>query len=113
MTDPLATKHEKMILHPRQEVLRTAENLICCDREQDYGSPYQSFQRIARLWSAYLSVQIQASEVAVMMALLKASRQVASPDKKDSYDDGAGYFALAYECHLKEAQLKGSPDGEF
>lgn len=87
---------------PRAKILQTAEDLIHGDRQQDYGSPFDSFERIAKLWSAYLGQDVKASQVAMMMVLLKVSRSVTSPQKTDSYDDAAGYVGLAWECYLEE-----------
>jgi hypothetical protein len=38
----------------RTEILEAAARCVCGDREQDYGSPEDSFSTIAALWNAYL-----------------------------------------------------------
>ena len=38
----------------RKDVLDAAEKCVCGDREQDYGTPEDSFQVIANLWAAIL-----------------------------------------------------------
>ena len=94
----------------RQRVLREAEKCVCGKREQDYGTPEDSFQKIAALWTAYMSnnsivdTVFSASDVAVMLALLKIARISENPQHMDSWVDGCGYFACGGEIAGKEAQ---------
>lgn len=80
----------------RTVILDEAKSLINGDRQEQYGTPQQNFSRIAAMWSAYLGVDIAPEDVAVCMALLKASR-LSNEKKHDSFVDGAAYFALAGE----------------
>ena len=94
----------------RQRVLREAEKCVCGKREQDYGTPEDSFQKIAALWTAYMSnnsivdTVFSASDVAVMLALLKIARISENPQHMDSWVDGCGYFACGGEIAGKEAK---------
>ena len=94
----------------RQRVLSEAERCVCGEREQDYGTPEDSFQKIAALWTAYMSnnsivdTVFSASDVAVMLALLKIARISENPQHMDSWVDGCGYFACGGEIAGKEAQ---------
>lgn len=81
----------------RDEILNTAMSLISGDRHEDYGDAKDSFESIARLWTAYLSVAVSPMDVANMMMLLKMSRSLTSPDKADTWVDICGYAALAGE----------------
>ena len=83
----------------RKRVLREAEKCVCGKREQDYGTPEDSFQRIGTFWTAYLNyaVKIDAEDVAAMMALLKIARISENPQHMDSWVDGCGYFACGGE----------------
>lgn len=83
--------------HIRDEVLDEAKNLISTDREQDYGSPRESFERIARLWTHYFGTHFAPADVAAMLALVKISRIARDPAKQDSWVDLAGYAALGAE----------------
>lgn len=83
-------------MNKRTEILNEASTLINGDRQADYGPPHENFGRIADMWTAYLGHRVLSSDVAVMMALLKASR-IANNNKPDSFVDGAAYFALAGE----------------
>lgn len=80
----------------RVEILEAARVCVCGEREQDYGTPEDSFALIGKLWTAYTGVTYTPKDVAVMMALLKVARIKAS-DKADSFVDLAGYAACAGE----------------
>lgn len=92
----------------REEILAKAKKCVCGDREEDYGSPEDSFKLIARLWSEYLAGAqrvpqrnlIDAADVAIMMALLKIAR-MAHGNKADNFVDLAGYAACAGEIVTK------------
>lgn len=83
----------------RQEILDAAAKCVSGDREQDYGSPEQNFERIASLWAAYLSYQvhIKPEDVACMLALLKIARIASDHAKADNWVDLAGYAACGGE----------------
>lgn len=83
-------------------MLDEAYTLINGDRQEDYGTPQESFASIARLWSEYLGVSIKPSQVAMCMGLLKVARQKQGPKKQDTYVDAAGYYALAAELAMEE-----------
>lgn len=91
----------------RADILHAAEKCVCGQREQDYGTPEDNFETIARLWKTYLrracvdeagGVYIDANDVAMMMALLKIARIAAGGGKADSWIDLAGYAACGAEC---------------
>lgn len=80
----------------RAEILEAARVCVCGEREQEYGTPEDSFSIIADLWGAYTGVEFSAKDVAMMMALLKIAR-IKRGDKADSFVDLAGYAACAGE----------------
>ena len=80
----------------RTEILETAAKLINGDREQNYGTPEENFNRIAAGWSVILEKDVSAEQVALCMAWLKIARLVNGPHE-DSYIDAAAYVALAAE----------------
>lgn len=80
----------------RAEILETARVCVCGEREQDYGTPEDSFSLIGKLWTAYTGVNFTPKDVAMMMALLKVAR-IKNGDKADSFVDLAGYAACAGE----------------
>jgi hypothetical protein len=93
---------------PQEEsVLQEAERLIHGDRQQSYGAAHKSFNRIAKLWTAYLEEKlahggpITPKDVASMMILMKVSRSVTS-NKRDNWVDIAGYSGLAADIEACE-----------
>lgn len=75
-------------------MLESANKIIHGARAESYGSAEDSFDRIAKLWSAYLEAEISAHDVAMLMVLLKVSR--AKVDEGiDTAIDIAGYSALS------------------
>ena len=83
----------------RKRVLSEAEKCVCGQREQDYGTPEDSFKKIGTFWTAYLNcaVKIDAEDVAAMMALLKIARISENTQHMDSWVDLAGYAACGGE----------------
>jgi len=83
----------------RSEVLKTADDLINGDRQNDYGEAHESFEAIARMWGAYLGVDVAPHDVCHLMALLKIARLRNGPHT-DSSIDVCGYAALG--CELSD-----------
>lgn len=87
----------------RRDILKAAEKCVCGQREQDYGTPESNFQLIADLWNGYLGFmdhpqdQIRATDVAMMMALMKIARIRNGGGSGDSFVDLAGYAACGGE----------------
>ena len=90
----------------RKRVLSEAEKCVCGHREQDYGTPEDSFEMIGKFWTVYLdyATKIDAHDVAAMMALLKIARIAKSPDHMDSWCDLAGYASCGGEIAGKETE---------
>ncbi|NLH83140.1 MAG: hypothetical protein GX458_20210 [Phyllobacteriaceae bacterium] len=63
-------------------------------RSVDYGAPNLAFDRIARLWSVALGVDITPRRVALLLALMKAARLVENEDHEDGWADLAGYAVI-------------------
>lgn len=114
-------KNQKMT---RPEILEAARKCVCGDREQDYGSPENNFQTIAKMWTDYLTamprvvveegliekawdIVIGPEDVAAMQALLKIARIASGNPKNDNWIDAAGYAACGGEIeshHATEVQ---------
>lgn len=88
----------------RSEILEAAKKCVCGEREEQYGSPGNSFSAIAALWDDYIfaakrkEVFITARDVALMMSLLKIARE-ATGGKADNWIDLAGYAACGGEIY--------------
>lgn len=83
-------------MNKREEILTLANKAVNGEREQTYGSPEDSFDRIAYLWSAYLEVALTGLDVAKMMILFKLAR-TREQAYLDNWVDIAGYAACAGE----------------
>jgi len=87
---------------PRLTILEEAQDLVNGDRQKSYGDAYESFDRIAKMWSAYKGIKITPKDVASMMILMKVSRSVTS-SKRDNWVDMAGYAELGSQIEAREA----------
>lgn len=89
-----------MIARRAADLLDEARATIAL-RSVHYGTPEQSFATTAALWSAWLEgrhggeARIDASDVGVMLAMLKVARLAHDPAHRDSALDAAAYVALA------------------
>lgn len=77
-----------------ENCLEEAGRIVRGSREDTYGPAERNLSRIAEMWSAYLSMPLTARQVAVMMVLLKASRDAFKP-RHDNMVDICGYAYLA------------------
>tara|TARA_R100000234_G_C4887304_1_gene129927 strand:+ start:240 stop:509 length:270 start_codon:yes stop_codon:yes gene_type:complete len=84
------------------QILNQASVLVQGQREKDYGDKTENHNNIAKLWSAYLDIKIEAHDVALMMALLKMARTKLGEVSKDTYIDMSAYSAIAGEIKFKE-----------
>lgn len=83
----------------RKDILDAAARCVLQDRDKQYGNPEDNFGVIARLWSTYLDVSIDAYDVALLMSLMKIARAKRRPDSPDSLIDLAGYAACAGDIY--------------
>jgi hypothetical protein len=96
-------------VEPHEEAYQKAMDIVEAiqeDRLDDYGDAKVSHQSIANFWNEYLSrkqfcvhsFELDATDVAVMLSLMKVSR-LAYSRKHDSFVDFASYadFALQFE----------------
>lgn len=88
----------------RKEILDAALRCVNGDRDQDYGSPENSFDLIACFWETYIRARcvvpgadeciiIMPEDVAALLALLKIARVATGHAKDDNWVDLAGYAA--------------------
>lgn len=90
-------------------MLEHAADLIDGDRDDDYGSPAENFENIAKLWNVRFGRKLfgeekfTASDVADAMILVKAARSM-TRKTEDTYADIAGYAACAHEIEFGEPE---------
>lgn len=71
-------------------------------REQDYGNKQRNFERIAKMWGAFLGIDISPKQVALMMILVKVSRLAHNQTHRDSYIDLIGYAGIGEGLEITE-----------
>jgi hypothetical protein len=82
----------------RVEALRDAARIINGSRDAQYGSPIDNFDRIARIWSVILGIDVTPEDVAMCMAGLKMARYASkSGFQPDTWIDLAGYAGCGFE----------------
>lgn len=91
----------------KKECLLSAEQCVCNDRQDQYGNAENNFQTIANFWMTYLEtkgqeVEIEAHDVAVMMALMKIARIATGKPKEDNWVDLIGYGACGCELQMSK-----------
>ena len=88
----------------RSEILAEAERCITVDRAATHGDAERNFGTIAAYWSAHLDHPVTATDVAVMMALMKCARIKSNPEHMDSWIDGVGYLDCGGEIATEAAE---------
>ena len=83
------------------DFLEKAIELVDGQRAIDYGDKTLNHQNIARLWTAFLDVDISPHDVAICMLLVKVAR-LKNMYTDDCYVDIAGYAGIAGEISKKE-----------
>lgn len=69
-----------------------------------YRAPENDFETIAAFWTAYLGSPVEATDVAMMMALLKIARVSCGHGTDDCFVDLAGYAACGGEIAVGEGK---------
>lgn len=97
----------------RSELLHAAEVCVCGQREEDYGTPEDSFRVIGELWETYLKAKcignpqaevcILPEDVAALLGLLKIARIATGHGESDNWVDLAGYAACGGELQSRPA----------
>ncbi len=90
----------------RVQALDQASALIAGDRDKEYGSPKENFDRFRAMVNAFLGKRIEGglttTDVAAVLSMLKLSRLAHDPNKLDSWRDLVGYGALGFEMAALE-----------
>jgi len=80
-----------------------AAELVSGDRERQHGSKRDNFERIAKLWNAYLQIRrdpgapLDAVDVGHIMVLTKLARTQSGAVNIDDWTDLCGYAACSGE----------------
>lgn len=96
-------KHDTSDKLPRQKMLEEAAEIVSGQRDRQYGGPEDNFNRIAKIWSVILGIEVTKEDVAMMMVGLKVARFAnRSGFQADTWVDIAGYAACGYEVGIRE-----------
>lgn len=109
----------------RKAILDKVEACVCKDRQNQYGDAEDNFQVIADYWNIWLRQRgilqetaahcVNATDVAMMSALIKVARASSSPGHIDNWVDLAGYAICAGGIERKRDldQLKKTDDADL
>ena len=81
----------------RDSLLETAKELVNGMREDQYGTPRENHERIAKIWSAMTGHNYSPEMVIAMMVGLKLARLSNDMVQFDTWTDIAGYAAIGWE----------------
>ena len=98
---------EHVLISQREKVLEGAKKCVLQDRNNTYGPPEDSFERVAALWNADIGngSSLTSVDASNMLILLKLARNRENPLHFDNYVDIAGYAACGAECAFKEVKV--------
>lgn len=109
----------------RKAILDKVEACVCKDRPNQYGDAEDTFQVIADYWNIWLRQRgilqetaahcVNATDVAMMSALIKVARASSSPGHIDNWVDLAGYAVCGGGIERKkdEDSLKKYEDADL
>jgi len=87
-------------------LLDKVRGLITGDRNASYGPPNADFDRTAGCLNALgfrlAGKPLKGHHIAIIIAAVKLSRLMWSPEKEDNWVDLAGYAACGHECVILE-----------
>jgi hypothetical protein len=86
----------------RIDILQKAIDHTSGDRNRTHGDPVTTGRHVAKMWSAYLGIEVSAADVYWMMSQVKSIRAKHGAFNLDDFEDGACYPALAGECALAD-----------
>ena len=96
--------------------LKDADAIINGERQDQYGSPEDSFKIIGDFWNVYIRArfsqlkhvdfELTPLDVAHMMSLFKHARMLGQKVKRDNYIDAQGYLAIAADRLIEEPSDK-------
>lgn len=104
----------------RETILNEVKKIICNGRNEQYGDPEDSFEKIADYWTTYMTTYIKhncvtlgadcdigARDVAILMVLFKLGRMETSYfESYDSFIDAIGYMTCATDIEYPKPPKK-------
>lgn len=74
-----------------ESIAEEAQRLVGGARQEQYGHPIVDFTRTAGAINALFGTSFEARDIPVLMIVVKLSRVIQSPTKRDSFTDIIGY----------------------
>ena len=100
---------ERAAMAHEETILEEAARITAGDRQAAYGHPHDDYTRTAALVSAYLGVPVTAAQAAMIVLLVKVSREAHRPGR-DNLVDIAGYARVIEKINARDG-LEGYVDG--
>ena len=76
------------------------------ERNDQYGTPLENFERIADFWSCHLEKELSVYDVGVMLILLKIARSKHDKLHEDTWIDIAGYAGATAEATILDEEIQ-------
>jgi len=96
----------------RAEIIAEVTKCVTAERNGAYGEPEDNFKAIADFWNVYLTArgvvaenELNATDIAIMMGLLKIARVATGEAKLDNFIDLAGYAVCGGEVSHKSGGI--------
>ena len=85
-------------IDPSEDILEEALRICHADRENDYGPAEEDHRRVAAMWRAAFGWDVAPWHIGMAMILVKLSRGIHKPTKRDTWVDIPGYSRCAWKC---------------
>ena len=86
----------------KSDLLEISKALVTKDRHETHGDARQNFALVAAYWSAHLGVELDATDIAIMMTLFKLARAKHNRSNLENWVDGIGYLACGGEIATED-----------
>ena len=96
-----------------EDILEEALRICLGDRESDYGPPEEDHKRVAQCWRALFGWNVEPHHVGMAMNIVKLSRQINNPYKRDGWVDIAGYARCSWKCLEADGLPIQRPEGGY
>jgi hypothetical protein len=86
----------------KSKLLDQAKEIVTKDRNLTHGEARHNFALVATYWSAHLGIELDATDVAIMMTLFKLARAKHNRSNLENWVDGIGYLACGGEIATED-----------
>ena len=86
----------------KSDLLDLSKTLVTKDRRETHGDARHNFALVAEYWSAHLGLELDATDIAIMMTLFKLARAKQNRSNLENWVDGIGYLACGGEIATED-----------